>query len=75
VDDLTAKLDTHFSIVSSISMYTVSRVGWYVDSGASRHMAYDRKIFNKFQEQEGGMLVEFSDDATYPVKRLISISF
>jgi hypothetical protein len=75
VDDLTAKLDTHFAMVSSLSMYTVSGVGWYVDSGASRHMTYDRKIFNRFQEQEGGMLVELGDDAMYPVKGLGSISF
>jgi hypothetical protein len=75
VDDLTTKLDTHFSMVSSLSTYTVSGVGWYVDSGASRHMTYDKKIFNRFQEQEGGMLVELGDDAMYPMKGLGSISF
>jgi hypothetical protein len=56
-------------------MYIVSRVGWYVDSGASRHMTYDRKILSRFQEQEGGLLVELSDNAMYIVKGLGSISF
>jgi hypothetical protein len=63
-----------FAMVSSLSMYTISSVGWYVDSGASRHMTCDRKIFNKFQEQEGGMLVELGDYAMYLVKGLGSIS-
>jgi hypothetical protein len=55
-------------------MYTVLGVGWYVYSGAWRHIMYDRKIFSTFQEQ-GGMLVELVDDATYLMKSLGSISF
>jgi hypothetical protein len=53
----------------------VSSVGWYVDNGASRHMTYDRSLFNRIQEQEGGMSVELGDDATYPVRGVGSISF
>jgi hypothetical protein len=75
VDELASQLETTFSMVSCLSSNTVSSVGWYVDSGASRHMTYDRKLFNKLQEQEGGMSVELGDDATYPVKGLGSISF
>jgi hypothetical protein len=61
VDYLTAKLDMHFAMVSNLFTYTVSRVGWYVDSGASRNMTFDGKIFNKFQEQEGGMHLKLGD--------------
>jgi hypothetical protein len=63
------------AMVTSLSSNIVSSVGWYVDSGASRHMAYNKSLFNKFQEQEGGMCVELGDDATYIVKGLGSISF
>lgn len=73
--NLIAKLDTHFAMLSNISTYTVSRVGWYVVNGASRHMTCERKIFSRFQEQEVGMLVESSDDTMSPMKGLGSISF
>jgi hypothetical protein len=63
------------AMVSCLSSNIVSSVGWYVDSGASRHMTYDRSLFNRFQEQEGGMSVELGDDATYPVRGVGSISF
>jgi hypothetical protein len=62
-------------MVSCLSSNIVSSVGWYVDSGASRHMTYDKKLFSRLQEQEGGMSVELGDDATYPMKGLGSISF
>jgi hypothetical protein len=75
VDELSSQLETTFSMVSCLSSNIVSSVGWYVDNGASRHMTYDKKLFNRFQEQEGGMRVELGDDATYPMKGLGSISF
>ena len=75
MDDLTTKLETHFSMVSSVSIYTVLGVGWYADSGDSRHMTYEEKVFNRFQEQEQGMVVELGNDAMYPMMGLSSISF
>jgi hypothetical protein len=62
-------------MLSSLSTNVVFGDGWYVNSGALRHMTYGRTIFNKFQEQEGGMHVDLGDDATYLVKGLHSISF
>jgi hypothetical protein len=53
----------------------MSGVGWYVDSGALRHVTYDMKLFNDLQKQEEAMSVELGDDATYLVKGLNSISF
>jgi hypothetical protein len=46
-----------------------------MDSGASIHMTYDKKLFNGIQEKERGRSVEFGDNATYLVRRLGSISF
>jgi hypothetical protein len=57
--------------VSSVSTYTVLGVGWYVDND----LQDDRKIFSRFQDQEGGLLAEFGDDVNYPVKGLCSIYF
>jgi hypothetical protein len=61
-----------FSCLFSNTMFSV---GWYVDSGALRHMTHDGSLFNVFQEQNGGMNVELGDDATYSVRGLCSISF
>jgi hypothetical protein len=62
-------------MVSILSTYTSLGVGWYLNNGASRHTTYDRKIFNKFQEKEKGMIVDLGEDAMYLVKGLGSISF
>jgi hypothetical protein len=45
-----------------------------VDNGPLRHMRYDRSLFNKIQEQEGGMTMELGDDAMYHVRGVGSIS-
>ena len=58
-----------------LSANIVSSVGWYVHSGASKHLTYDTKTFNGFQEQRGGLHVELGNDATYLEKELGSISF
>lgn len=47
--------ETTFSMVSYLSYNTVSSVGWYVDSEASRHMTYDKTLFNELEEQEFGV--------------------
>jgi hypothetical protein len=36
---------------------------------------YDKSLFNRIQEQEGGMSVELGDDATYLLRGVGSISF
>jgi hypothetical protein len=53
----------------------VSSVGWYVNNGFLRHMTYDRSLFGKNQEQQGGMTEELGDDATYPLRGVGFISF
>jgi hypothetical protein len=65
VDEGSSQFNIYISMVSYLSSNTISSVGYYVDNEASRHMTYDRKLFNGFQEQEGGTCVELGDDATY----------
>jgi hypothetical protein len=62
-------------MVFCLSSNIIFSIGWYVNSGASRHMTYDRSLFSRLQEQEGGMSVELGDDATYLVRGAGSISF
>ena len=38
------------------------------------HMTYDRSLFMRIYYQEGGMSVEFGDDATYLMREVASIS-
>jgi hypothetical protein len=54
-----------------LSTNTILGEGWYVDGGAYKHMDYDKNIFSRFQEQEGGLCVELGDDSTYLVKVLV----
>jgi hypothetical protein len=75
VDELSSKLETHFSMVSCLSSNTMFGVVWYVDSGASKHMTSNKRAFNKLQEHEASMQVELGDDATYLVAGVGSISF
>ena len=49
VDELSVRIDTTFSMVFFLSTNTILGFGWYVHSGALRHMTYDINIFNMFQ--------------------------
>jgi hypothetical protein len=40
---------------------------WIVDSGASIHMAFNKKAFSRNQEEEASIQVELGDDDTYPI--------
>ena len=63
------------ALVSCLCSNTLSNVGWYADSGASRPMTYGRSLLNKIKEKEGGMSVELGDNATYSERGVRSISF
>ena len=62
-------------MTSFLTSNTMSSVGWYMDSGALRHMTYHRSLFRYFWEQEGGMSAKLGNDATYPVREVGSIPF
>ena len=51
MDKLASKFETIFSMVSCLSSNTMSVVGWYVDSEASRHMAFNKKAFGDFRSR------------------------
>jgi hypothetical protein len=61
-DGLASKLKTIFSMVLCLSINTISIVGWYLDSGASGHMSFNEKVFNKLQEKQLGMQVNLCND-------------
>jgi hypothetical protein len=52
-------------MVSYFFTNTASSVGWYVDGRENRHVTCNRKIFDKFNEQDVGMQVELDDDVIY----------
>jgi hypothetical protein len=62
-------------MVSCLSSNIVFGIVWYVDSGASKHMASNKRAFNKLQEHDASMQVELGDDAMYLVAGVGSISF
>jgi hypothetical protein len=47
VEEDSSKFEVAFSMVSCFFSNIMFSVGWYVDSGASRHMTYDRSLFNR----------------------------
>jgi hypothetical protein len=49
VDELTVILNKTFCMSLFLSKNTISSFLWYVDSGSSRHITYDIKIFTMFQ--------------------------
>lgn len=62
MDELASRLDNilHGVMPSTNVVYSV---GWYVDSGAIRHMTFN-KVFNKVQEHKGGIQVGLGNDAS-----------
>lgn len=75
VYELASRLDTTFSIVLCLSTHTVSGAEWYMDSGASKDMIFNKKAFSRLQEHEAGIQVELGDDATYSITGMGFISF
>jgi hypothetical protein len=52
MNELIAKFEKDFSMVSCLSTNTVPRNVWYVDSGASCHMTYARQLFSSLIVQK-----------------------
>lgn len=66
MDKLTDRLNTTFAIVSCLSTNTVSRVGWYVDSGISQNMIANRSTFFRLKKEGIDLQVKLGDDGKYP---------
>jgi hypothetical protein len=50
VEDMTSQFEIVFSMNYCLSYNIVFSVGWYVDSGALRHITCDMSPFNMIQE-------------------------
>jgi hypothetical protein len=72
--ELISTLETTFSMVLCLSTNIISGAEWYVESRASRHMATNKSMFFTVEEQDYGKQVELSDDATYLLIMIGSIS-
>jgi hypothetical protein len=55
VNEFVAKFEKDFSMVSCLSTNTVSRNVWYVDSGASHHMASTWQLFSSLKKHDSGV--------------------
>jgi len=58
-----------------VRKFHATNIDRYVDNGALRHATFNKKDFNRIQEQEASIQVELGDDATYIVTGMGSISF
>ena len=48
---------------------------WYLDSGASFHMAGDKEIFSRMEEKDLQIHIEMGDDGQYNATRIGTITF
>ena len=73
--EFASKFEKDLSMVSCFSSSTVPKNVWYVDSGASRHMASARDLFMSLTEQVSVVQLELGDDAKYLVVGIGTIPF
>lgn len=71
MNDFASKFEKDFSMASFLSSSTNSRNAWYVDSGASQNMTSARQLFSILKEHNSGVQIVLSDDANYPVVRVV----
>jgi hypothetical protein len=70
-----AKFKKDFLLVSCLSINTILRYAWYVNSGSSRHMTLTRQLFSSLKKHDLGVHVELGDDAKYLVAGVGTIPF
>ena len=49
--------------------------GWYLDSGASFHMAGDKSLFSTLEEKDLKIRIEMGDDGNYSVLGVGTVAF
>ena len=64
VGKFVADIDTTDRAVALISSRNSNKSSWWIDSGASQHMTYDRKTISDYVKFEKPMLVRLADDST-----------
>ena len=65
MDELASKLDTTFSMVSYLSTSIISIVYWYVDTGAYRHVTFNKKALSRLKEYEASIQEVLGNGACY----------
>jgi hypothetical protein len=55
MNEFFAKFENDFLLVSCLSTNTILRDVWYVNSGASQHMASSRQLFSSLKKQYLGI--------------------
>ena len=66
VEDFSKNFDEYFCLIACIASTPCSSV-WYVDSGASCHMARQRRFFKDLREGGLNLHIDLGDDARYQV--------
>jgi hypothetical protein len=55
-------------LVSCLSASTTTRIAWFLDSGASRHMTKAWEIFSSLTERDSNLHLQCGDDSKYAMK-------
>jgi hypothetical protein len=75
MSDFASNFKKYFSLVSYLSINTILRNVWYVNSGASRHTTSTQELFSSLTEKDSRVWVELGDDAKYLVAGVGTIPF
>jgi hypothetical protein len=62
-------------MVSFLSINMVPGNVWYLENGASSHMAYARQLFSSPTKRDLGVQVKIGDDAKYTIAGVGTIPF
>jgi hypothetical protein len=65
---LASKFKSDFSFVSCLSTNTTPSSAWYLDNGASCHMAKAGYLFSNLSEEDSELHIQLGNNAKYLVK-------
>ena len=74
VEEFTKSFEEDLCFIARISSSIITDV-WYVDSGASCHLAGRKEFFNSLQEGGMNLHIELRDDARYKAQGIGTVSF
>ena len=61
IDDLTRRLEEDFAMISHFLQGTINEDGWYVDSGAPKHMTRSQEVFETLVEWDSKLHMVLGD--------------
>jgi len=74
MEEMAEKFDKNFSLVSCL-FGIVTRVVWFMDSGASHHMTGSHEFFTNMTKGPRGVNVKLGDEGKYAVEATRSFEF